>query len=97
MKSDNETPTSNAITYMWNLKKKETMNFFAEQILTHRHWKTYGFQMRQIGWWRNTLRVWDRHAFKFGCDVCCIPINAIKFINLKKNKKQINIVTPALL
>ena len=31
-----ETPTSNAITYMWNLKKKDTMNFFAEQILTHR-------------------------------------------------------------
>ena len=31
----NETPTSNAITYMWNLKK-EPMNFFAEQILTHR-------------------------------------------------------------
>jgi len=26
-------PTSNAITYMWNLKK-DTMHFFADQILT---------------------------------------------------------------
>ena len=25
------------------------MNLFAEQILTHRLWKTYGFQMRQAG------------------------------------------------
>ena len=33
--SDNETPISNAHTYMWNLKKKDMMNFFAEQILTH--------------------------------------------------------------
>ena len=30
--SDNETPTWNAFTDMWNLKK-DTMNFFAEQIL----------------------------------------------------------------
>ena len=33
--SDNETPTLNAITDMWNLKK-DTMNFFAEQTQTHR-------------------------------------------------------------
>ena len=31
---------SYAITYMWN-QKKDTMNFFAEQKLTHRHCKTY--------------------------------------------------------
>ena len=29
-----ETPTSYVITYMWNLK--DTMNLFAEQILTHK-------------------------------------------------------------
>ena len=29
--------------------KKDSMNFFAEQILTHRLWKTHGFQMRQVG------------------------------------------------
>ena len=34
--SDNTPSTSNAITDMWNLKTKDTMNFFAEEILTHR-------------------------------------------------------------
>ena len=48
-----EIQTSCAITYMWNLFKKDTMNFFAEQILTHRFSKTYGFPRRQVvgeGW-----------------------------------------------
>lgn len=49
MKLDSETPTSNAITYMWNPKKKDAMNFFAEQIMTHRLRKTYGFQIRHVG------------------------------------------------
>jgi len=31
--------------------KKDTMNFLAEQILTHRLWKPYGFQMRAFGDW----------------------------------------------
>ena len=31
------------------LWKKDTMNFFAEQILTHRLRKPYGFQRREIG------------------------------------------------
>ena len=31
--------------------KKDRLNFFAEQILTQRLWKTYGFQMRQAGRW----------------------------------------------
>ena len=43
-----ETPTSYAITYMQNIKK-DTTNFFEEEILTHRLWKTYGFPMRQVG------------------------------------------------
>ena len=42
---------SYAITYMWNIKKKkDTMNF-AEQKLTHRLGKTYGYQRRQIEGW----------------------------------------------
>ena len=60
--------------------KKDTVNFFAEQILTHRLWKTYGFQMRQVGGWGNALSVWDGNAVKFGCDDCFTPINVIKFI-----------------
>ena len=56
------------------------MNFFAEQIQTHRICKTYGFQMRQVGEWRDALRVWGGHAIKFGCDNCCTPVNVITFI-----------------
>ena len=55
------------------------MNFFAEQILTHRLWKTYSFQMRQVGGWGEGMRVWDGNAVKFGCDNCCTPTNGIKF------------------
>ena len=29
--------------------KKDRLNFFAEQMLTHRHWKTYGLQRSQFG------------------------------------------------
>ena len=29
--------------------KKDRLNFFAEQMLTHRHWKTYGLWRRQFG------------------------------------------------
>ena len=56
------------------------MNFFAEQILTHRLCKTYGFQMRQVGGREDALHVWNGKAVKFGCDDCCTPINVIKFI-----------------
>ena len=31
--------------------KKDRLNFSAEQMLTHRHWKTYGLQRRQFGGW----------------------------------------------
>ena len=77
--SDNATPTSYAITYMES-KKKDTVNLFAEQILTHRLWKTYGFQMRQEVRWGDALRVWDGNTIKASCDDCYTPINIIKFI-----------------
>ena len=56
------------------------MNFFGEQILTHRHWKTYGFQMRQVGGWDDVLGFWDGNAIKFGCDNHGTTINVIKLI-----------------
>ena len=33
----------------------------------------------------DTLKFWDGHAVKFGCDNCCTPIKVIKFI--KENIK----------
>lgn len=38
------------------------MNLFAEQILTHKLWKTYGCQMRQVWGWGDVLGVWDGNA-----------------------------------
>jgi len=43
------------LSFTCGIWKKDTMNFFAEQILTHRLWKTYGFQRRQFGGCRDTL------------------------------------------
>ena len=65
---------------MWNLKKKDTINFFAEQILTQRLQKTYGFQMRQVVGWGDALGVWGGNALKLGCDDRCTTVNVIKFI-----------------
>ena len=31
--------------------KKVRLNFFAEQMLTQQHWKTYGLRRRQFGGW----------------------------------------------
>ena len=75
--------------FHWHVqsKKKDTVKFFAKQIVTHRLWKIYDFQRRQFGGWGDVLRVWDRHAAKFGCDDCCTPINVVKFIKFKKFKK----------
>jgi len=64
------------------IQKKDTMNFFEEQILTHRFWKTYGFQRKQVGEWGDAQGVWEGNAVKFGCDDRCTTINVIKFIEL---------------
>ena len=52
--------------------KKDRPNFFAEQMLTHRHWKTYGLRKRQfwgvrgcawaVGWKSCEIRLlWSLH------------------------------------
>ena len=53
------------------------MDFFEEQ--TERLWKTYGFQMGQVGGWGDALRFWNGNTVKFVYD-CCTPINVVKFI-----------------
>ena len=60
------------------------MNYFAEHILTHWLWKTYGFQKRQIGGVGDGLGVQDGNAMKLDCDDQCTTINVIKFTELKK-------------
>ena len=64
--------------------KKDRMNFFAEQILTHRLWKTYGLQKRQFGGWGDALGLWDGNTIKLDCDDHC---TTTKVINSLSNKK----------
>ena len=71
--SDNETPTSYAIAYMWNLKKGHNELCRTDPDSE----KSYGFQRRQVGGWGDGLGVWDRNAIKLGCDDCCTTINVI--------------------
>ena len=77
--SGNETPTLNAITDIWNLKKgcNELLcrTDTDSQTLSHMVSK-----WDRLGGWGDALRVWDGHAIKFGCDDCYTPINVIKFI-----------------
>ena len=40
--------------------KKDRPNFFAEQMLIQRHWKTYGLRRRQFG-------LWDGNPVKSDC------------------------------
>ena len=65
------------------------MKFFAEQILTHRLWKTYGFQRRQV-WGGDVSGVWDGNAIKLRCDDHCTTINVIKFIDPPPQKTPKN-------
>ena len=61
------------------------MNFFAEQMLTHRLWKTYGFQSRQFRGWDDVLGLWDGNPIKLDCDDHGTTINVISLLNNKKN------------
>ena len=58
----------------------------AEQTLTYRLWKTYGFQRKQVGG-THRLGVWHGNAVKLSCDDHCTTINVMKLIQYFKKKK----------
>ena len=64
------------------------MNVFAEQILTHRLLKTYGFQRRQFGGWGDALGLWAGKPIKLDCDDHCTTINVINSLSNKKRKRK---------
>ena len=71
------------------LKKKDTMNLFSEQKETQRLWKTYGYQMRQVGGAGGGEVVMYQgfgmeDVLKLGCKDGCTTINTIKLIEFKK-------------
>ena len=53
-----------------------------KNILTHRLWKTYGYQRRQTGEGHG-LGVWDGNVVKLDCDDGYTTINKIKYIEFK--------------
>ena len=77
--SDNEKPTSNDFTDMWNLKNGH--NELLCRTDTDRLWKTYGFQRRQFLGWGDVLGVWDGNTLKLDCDDHCTTINVINSLS----------------
>ena len=75
--SDGETPTSNAITYMWNLKKWH--NELCGTDTDSQTWEYLWFPNETSWGVGNTLRVWDGNVIKLSCDDHCTTINVIKF------------------
>ena len=78
--SDNETPTSNAITYMWNLKQGHN-ELVCRTDTDSQTLKNLWFPRRQVGGWVDMLGAWDGNAIKLGCDDHCTTINVINSLS----------------
>ena len=64
------------------------MNFFEEQILTHRLKKLWFPKETEFGGWEDALGVWDGNGIKLDCDDHSTTVNVIKFIEQKEKKKS---------
>ena len=73
--SQTMTPTSNAITYMWNLKKEHNEHLCRTDT-DSQTLKNLWFP-KETGWGAGG---WDGNAIKSGHDDHCTTINVIKFI-----------------
>ena len=78
MKLDSETPTSYAITYMWNLKKGHN------KILSRTNTDSYTLKNlrfpKETDWGvGGCAGLWDENAVRLSCDDHCTTINVIKF------------------
>jgi len=69
--------------------KKDRLNFFAEQMLTHRHWKTFGLWRRQFGGWGDVLGLWDRNPVKLDCDDHYTTTDVINSLNDNNNNNKL--------
>ena len=67
--------------------KKDRQNF-VEQMLTHRHLKTYGLCRRQFGGWGDVLGLWDGDPVKSDCYDHYATIDVINSLSNKKNTKM---------
>ena len=64
---------------MWNLTKGQN-ELLCRTDTDSQTLKNLWFPKETSWGWEDTLGVWDGNPVKFGCDDCCTPINAIKFI-----------------
>ena len=82
--TDSETPTSNAITYMWSPKKGHN-KLLCRTATDSQTLKNLWFP-KERGW--GMLGVWDGNIIKLGCDDHCPITNVINSLsNIKKLKK----------
>ena len=76
---DSKTPTSYAITYMWNLQKGHN-ELLCRTDTDLQTLKNLCFPNEICCGWENALGVWDGNAIKLGCNDGCTTINIIKLI-----------------
>ena len=66
---------------------------FAEQISTHRFWKTHVSKGDSSRWWGDVLGLWDGNPIKLDCDDHYLNvINSLS--NKKKDMVQLNSIHP---
>ena len=64
-------PQHQMLSLTCGICKKDTMNFFAEQILTHRLGKLMVSKGGSLGGGRDALGLWDGIPIKLDCDDHC--------------------------
>ena len=83
--SDNETPTSNAITHMWNLKKGHNV-LLCRTDTDSQTLKILWYPKESLGGWGDVLGLWDGNPIKLDCDDHCTTTNVINSLSNKKNR-----------
>ena len=76
------TPTSNAFTDMWNLKKGQTE--LCRTDADSQTLKNLSSREETVCGWGNALGLWDGNHIKLDRDDHCTTINVIKFIGKKE-------------
>ena len=77
-----ETQTSNAIKYIWSLKKGYN-ELFCRTKTDSQTCKNV-WLLNETGWGGGGLGVGDENVLKLGCDDGCPTVNTITFLELKK-------------
>ena len=80
--SQKETPTSNAITDMWNLKKGQN-ELLCRRDTDSQTLKNFWFPKETVQGVGEALGLWDRNPIKLDCDDHCTTINAINSLKKK--------------